>query len=184
MQTLVTDSKIIVSPPGFASHSLPLHWPEYTSIGRGRRRSSLFLFLRVNSRIWRGRQQRTRFRCGFDALTAGLGFKTGCSEQQHSDMPGPGGRGKGQPKGKSHAGPGAPRQGVFVAKADELKGITAIDEYFLPAPRQRGGARGSGTGRTQSGQGVLVGGRQPRQLLTRPHQQWQPQLRTSLQVIC
>ena len=26
MQTLVTDSKIIVSPPGFASHSLPLHW--------------------------------------------------------------------------------------------------------------------------------------------------------------
>ena len=99
-------------------------------------------------------------------------------------MPGPGGRGKGQPKGKSHAGPGAPRQGVFVAKADELKGITAIDEYFLPAPRQRGGARGSGTGRTQSGQGVLVGGRQPRQLLTRPHKQWQPQLRTSLQVIC
>ena len=34
---------------------------------------------------------------------------------------------------------------MFVAKADELKGITAIDEYFLPAPRQRGGARGSGT---------------------------------------
>ena len=60
-------------------------------------------------------------------------------------MPGPGGRGRGQPKGKSHAGPGAPRQGVFVAKPDELKGITAIDEYFLQAPRQRGGARGSGT---------------------------------------
>ena len=62
------------------------------------------------------------------------------------------------PKGKSHAGPGAPRQGVFVAKIDELKGITVIDEYFWPAPRQRGGARGSGTrphpvGAGGSGQG-------------------------------
>ena len=45
MQTLVTDSKIIVSPPGFASHSLTHHCPEYTSIGRGRRRSSLFFIL-------------------------------------------------------------------------------------------------------------------------------------------
>ena len=46
MQTLVTDSKIIVSPPGFASHSLPLHWPEYTSIGRGREEAvqSFFIF--------------------------------------------------------------------------------------------------------------------------------------------
>ena len=34
---------------------------------------------------------------------------------------------------------------MFVPKADELKGITAIEEIFLPAPRQRGGARGSGT---------------------------------------
>ena len=34
---------------------------------------------------------------------------------------------------------------MFVAKPDELKGITVIDEYFLQAPRQRGGARGSGT---------------------------------------
>ena len=34
---------------------------------------------------------------------------------------------------------------MFVAKADELKGITAIDEYFVRAPQQPGGARGSGT---------------------------------------
>ena len=65
------------------------------------------------------------------------------------------------PKGKSHAGPGAPRQGVFVAKIDELKGITVIDEYFWPAPRQRGGARGSGTrpnsiGAGGSGRGQAV----------------------------
>ena len=34
---------------------------------------------------------------------------------------------------------------MFVAKADELKGITAIDEYFVRAQQQPGGAQGSGT---------------------------------------
>ena len=42
-----TASKISVSSPGFASHSLPVHCPENTlntlRLGRGRRRSSLFL---------------------------------------------------------------------------------------------------------------------------------------------
>ena len=33
---------------------------------------------------------------------------------------------------------------MFVAKADELKGIRAIDECFVRAPQQPGGARGSG----------------------------------------
>ena len=47
---------------------------------------------------------------------------------------------------------------MFVAKADELKGIRAIDECFVRAPQQPGGARGSGTrphpvGAGGSGQG-------------------------------
>ena len=34
---------------------------------------------------------------------------------------------------------------MFVAKADELKGIGAIEKFFVRAPQQQGGARGSGT---------------------------------------
>ena len=34
---------------------------------------------------------------------------------------------------------------MCVAKAEELRSITATDECFLPAPRQADGAQGSGT---------------------------------------
>ena len=86
-------------------------------------------------------------------------------------MPDSRGRGSGQPKGTSQAWPGAPRQGVFVAKADELKGIMAVDEYFVRAPQQPGGARGSGTRSNPVGAGGSGRGQATFPLLTLSHQQ-------------